>query len=116
MNRRDEKPYFTDASIGKLQEARPDLFIVKIGELLADFSFFYLDARMVLNIIILAGIAFFQDLINRLASGAAKWLFIENQRVCTAVFTAVVTDYLSGFFQFRGQDFFAKLLEFRRLC
>ena len=91
MNGRDEKPDFADTAVGKLQEAGPDLFMVKPGKLLANFSFFYPDARVVFNIIILAGIAFFQDLINCFATGTAERLFVKDHRVVAAVFSAMVT-------------------------
>jgi hypothetical protein len=99
MDGRDKQPYFADTAVGKLQEAGPDLFIVKVCILLAYFRLFYFDARVVLNFIIFAGIAFFQDLINRFASRTAKGLFVKDHRVACAIFTAMITAYFGGFIQ-----------------
>ena len=90
MDGRDEKPDLADAAIGKIQETDPDLLIIKIFVFLADFSLFYPDAGIFINIIVFAGITFFKDLINRFAAMAAKRLIVKNYRVFSAIFSAVI--------------------------
>jgi hypothetical protein len=72
VNGRNKQPYFTDPPVGEFEKAITNVEMIEISIFLTDFSLFYFDARMVSNIVILAGIAFFQYLINSLASKATE--------------------------------------------
>ena len=99
MNGWDEQPDLADTAIGKLQQAIPYFLMVQVSIFLPYFSFFNPDARMVCDVIVFAGIAFFQDFINRFAAIAAKWLFIKDHRVVVTTFSAMVAVYFNIFVQ-----------------
>ena len=73
--------------------------MVEKGVFLTDLRIADPDPGVVFNRIIIAGVAFFQDFVYGSATGAAKWLFIENDRTFPAVFPAVVAAYFTGRFQ-----------------
>ena len=97
MDGRYEELHLADATIGKVEEISPDLFIVEISEFIADLVSLDLNARMVFNIVIFTCIAFAQDLIYHLTPIAAKVLAVIYNRFWTAIFTAVETWYFLAF-------------------
>jgi hypothetical protein len=93
MDRWNEEPYLTDSAIGKFQQPCAYLLIVEIGVFLTDLCLPDLNTRVIFNIVVLAGITFFKDIVNCFTTVAAKRFIIEYDRIATAVFTAMKAFY-----------------------
>jgi hypothetical protein len=91
VNGRDIELDFRDPVVREIDQSISDLLMVQVGVFPAYFLFFDLYARMVRDVVILAGIVPLEDLINSPATLAAKWLVIEDHGVASAIFTAMVT-------------------------
>jgi hypothetical protein len=89
----NEQSYFTDPTVGKFEQVIPDFLMVKICVFLANFSLLDFDPGMGLNVVIVAGVAFFQDLVNRFAAIATKRFFVEYHGIVSAMLPAMVTAY-----------------------
>lgn len=91
MDGRNEQPYFTYSPIGEIKQVLFDFFMVQVRIFLTDFCGIDLNPRMGFDIVIFAGVTFFQDFINSPATMTAKWLFIEDYGYFPAIVPAVVT-------------------------
>jgi hypothetical protein len=91
MNGWNEEFNFAYSAVRKFDQAIPYLRMVKVSILLAELLITDLNAGMVFYVVILTGIAAFQDFIDGSASLAAKGLIVENHRMVPAIFTAMVT-------------------------
>jgi hypothetical protein len=91
MDGRHVKSDFTYSSIREFQYIALDNLIIEIGKSIADLRVVKPYPRMLLEIIVLAGIALAQDLIYGLTTMTAKVLILKPHRSFTAIFTTMVT-------------------------
>jgi hypothetical protein len=88
-----------DAAVGKFYKSLANFNIVKESIFLTEFLFIDPDAGMVLEFVIFAGIAAFQDIIYCPAPLAAKGFVVEHYRVASAAFPAMIAANFSAGFQ-----------------
>jgi hypothetical protein len=93
MNRGDEQPDLAYPSVGEFQQIVSDFLVIEISVFLAYFGFLDFYPGMGFNIIIFTGVAFLQDFIDRFTAEAAKRLFVEDDRLASAVIPAVIATY-----------------------